>query len=69
MDSILHDGKSIREFENNSKNCVFPDAVTYPDFFKKHLVHPSRRLKAFIDDPNANIRAFYFQYLILCFEV
>jgi hypothetical protein len=32
-------------------------------------VHPSRKIKILANDPNANIRAFYFQYLMLCFEI
>ena len=69
MEELLKYGKSIRDFENNSTHNVFNDAETYPVFFERHLVHQSRRLKIFIDDPNANLRAFYFQYLILLFEV
>lgn len=38
-------------------------------FFEKHLLHPARRIKALLNDPNANIRAFYLQYLMLCFEI
>jgi hypothetical protein len=48
---------------------VFTEAKRYPPFFSKHLVHPSRRIKALINDPNATIRAFYFQYLMLCYEI
>jgi len=69
MQGLLNFGKSIREFKNTNKQPVLPDAEAYPVFFDKHLVHPSRRIKALINDPNANIRAFYFQYLMLCYEI
>lgn len=69
MQGLLSFGKSIREFKRSSEEQTFPEAVTYPSFFDKHLVHPGRKIKALLNDPNANIRVFYFQYLMLCFEI
>ena len=69
MQTLFNYGRSIREFENNSPQTVFLDAETYPAFFDRHLKHEARRIKVLCNDPNANIRAFYFQYLILCFEI
>jgi hypothetical protein len=34
-----------------------------------NLVDDSRVVKYFHDDPQANIRIFYYQYLKLCFEI
>ena len=69
MDAVLTYGKSLREFENVTGTPVFQNADQYPEFFHKHLVHPQRKIKVFLNDPNANIRAFYFQYLVLCYEI
>ena len=66
---MLKYGRSLREFSNTSNQHVFVEAENYPDFFNKFLNHPSRKLKVFLNDPNANIRAFYFQFLILCYEI
>ena len=48
---------------------IFEDAQDYPQFFKNNLVDDARIIKVFKDDPQANIRVFYYQYLKLCFEL
>lgn len=69
MQALLNQGKSIKQIKNTSNKPVFAEAVTYPSFFDKHLINSTRRIKALLNDPNANIRVFYFQYLMLCFEI
>lgn len=58
--------KSLKEFAHYTK--VFQDATELPEFFDSNLVDPSRVVKAFLQDPNAHIRIYYYQYLKLCFE-
>ena len=48
---------------------LFINADRLPDFFSSNLVDPTRVVKAFKNDPQANLRVFYYQYLKLCFEV
>lgn len=48
---------------------IFRDASPLPAFFEHNLVDPSRVVKHFSCDPQANIRVFYYQYLKLCFEL
>lgn len=69
MQGIAASEKSLRQFRANPPVPVFVEATAYPPFFNRHLVHKSRRIKALLNDPNANIRVFYFQYLMLCYEI
>ena len=48
---------------------VFTDARLLPAFFQTNLVDPARVVKVFQNDPQAEIRIFYYQYLKLCFEL
>ena len=69
IDQILNYGKSIKEFETPRTTFLFEDATSYPSFFKNNLVDDARVIKVFKNDPQANIRVFYYQYLKLCFEI
>lgn len=54
---------------NNSQLCCFfPEAVTYPAFFKTHLVDPNRVLKV-TTGSECWARAFYYQLLKAIFEL
>lgn len=53
-------------FRRDGVEEVFPNAQTFPDFFKNHLVDPNRIIKVFQNDPHANERIFYYQYLRIC---
>ena len=59
--------RSLREFADQQE--VFNDPQRLPEFFEHNLVDPARVLKLFVDDPQAHIRVFYYQYLKLCFEI
>lgn len=61
--------KSLQDFASNDNESLFPEAKTLPDFFHHNLVDPARVVKVFTNDPQANIRIFYYQYLKLCFEL
>lgn len=52
-----------------SDKKIFVDATVLPAFFDSNLVDPARVVKVFLNDPQANIRVFYYQYLKLCFEI
>lgn len=59
----------LDNFASNENVDIFPNAIKLPAFFENNLVDPSRVVKHFLSDPQANIRVFYYQYLKLCFEV
>jgi hypothetical protein len=61
--------RSLQDFASTDSQPLFPEATTLPDFFHNNLVDPARVVKAFHNDPQANIRIFYYQYLKLCFEL
>lgn len=48
---------------------MFPDALTYPNFFNENLVSPNRVLKVFKDNVQSNIKIFYIQILRLAYEI
>ena len=59
--------KALADFEQPQD--VFMHAENLPAFFNDNLVDPARVVKHFLDDTQAHIRIFYYQYLRLCFEV
>jgi hypothetical protein len=59
--------RSLREFVERHE--VFKDPQHLPEFFEQNLVDPARVVKVFLDDPQAHIKVFYYQYLKLCFEI
>lgn len=59
--------RSLEDFPGEGGEALFPDAQQLPDFFEHNLVDPARVVKGFLNDPQANIRVFYYQYLKLCF--
>jgi hypothetical protein len=61
--------RSLQDFAEEQPGNIFIDADKLPAFFDSNLVEPSRVVKVFHNDPQANIRVFYYQYLKLCFEV
>jgi hypothetical protein len=61
--------RSLQDFAVSESTNIFVDADKLPAFFENNLVEASRVVKVFRDDPQANIRVFYYQYLKLCFEV
>ena len=69
LERITGHGKSLREFQTPGTAALFSDAESFPEFFKKNLLDDARVIKVFRDDPQANIRVFYYQYLRLCFEI
>ena len=69
IESILKHGKPLSAFETPGLTQVFEDAVDFPQFFKNNLVDDARIIKVFKNDPQANIRVFYYQYLKICFEL
>ena len=63
------DGMNIQVFHQEPPVDLFPNAKYHPEFFNQNLVNPNRVLKQFLNDPQSNIRIFYFQLLRLAFEV
>lgn len=63
--------KTLDSFATSSPRTadIFRDALHLPAFFEHNLIDPSRVVKHFSNDPQANIRVFYYQYLKLCFEL
>jgi hypothetical protein len=59
--------RSLQEFVENKEAFRTPHKL--PEFFLENLVDPNRVVKSFIDDPQAHIRVFYYQYLKICFEI
>lgn len=59
--------RSLEEFSTEGES-IFKDAKDLPSFFKDNLLNPARVVKVFRNDPQANIRIFYYQYLKLCFN-
>lgn len=59
--------KSLSQFASHKE--VFRQPRTLPVFFQTNLVDPARVVKFFENDPQAQIRIFYYQYLKLCFEL
>jgi hypothetical protein len=59
--------RSLSEFATYQE--VFKNATGLPAFFDSNLVDPGRVVKSFLNDPQAHIRIFYYQYLRLCFEL
>ena len=59
--------RSLEEFINQRSEPLFIDATNLPAFFESNLIDPARVVKYFNNDPQANIRVFYYQYLKLCF--
>ena len=59
--------RSLKEFAGNQE--VFRTPQDLPEFFSQNLVDPARIVKVFVEDPQAHIRVFYYQYLKLCFEL
>jgi hypothetical protein len=57
----------LQDFAAPVTKSMFEDASNLPVFFKNNLVDPARVVKVFHNDPQANIRVFYYQYLKLCF--
>jgi hypothetical protein len=51
-----------------SSLTIFPIATTYPSFFNTNLIDPHRVIKL-ITGKYCMIRAFYYQYLKLVFEI
>lgn len=66
MNHLLSCGQPLSSFAVSNPEFPFPTATSYPDFFTTHLVDPNRIIKIFKDDPNANERVFYYQYLRIC---
>lgn len=64
------EGIDIQEFYQEAPvNDLFPNAKSYPEFFNENLVSPDRVLKEFLNNPQSNIRIFYFQVLRLGYEI
>jgi hypothetical protein len=61
--------RNLQEFEVTNGQTIFNEATKLPSFFDSNLVEPTRVVKLFENDVQANIRVFYYQYLKLCFEV
>jgi len=59
--------RSLSEFATYQE--VFKNATVLPAFFDTNLADPGRVVKAFLNDPQAHIRIFYYQYLRLCYEL
>lgn len=57
--------RSLNEFGEPRE--VFSTPTHLPAFFDDNLVDPARVVKVFLDDPQAHIRVFYYQYLKICF--
>lgn len=69
INSLLIDMRSLEDFSSTDNTPLFKNATQLPPFFENNLVDPARVVKVFNDDPQANIRVFYYQYLKLCFEL
>lgn len=59
--------RSLDDFASDEPGTLFKDATRLPEFFLSNLLDPARVVKVFYNDPQANIRIFYYQYLKLCF--
>ena len=64
------EGIELQEFyEETPAGNMFVDAQSYPDFFGENLVSPNRILKILSNNPQSNMRIFYFQILRLGYEI
>lgn len=64
------EGIELQEFyEETPAANMFVDAQSYPDFFSQNLVSPNRILKILSNNPQSNMRIFYFQILRLGYEI
>ena len=52
--------RSLISFAEERSGSLFPDATILPTFFDHNLVDPARVVKVFHNDPQANIRVFYY---------
>ena len=52
--------RSLQTFFEDRNGPLFPDATSLPTFFDNNLVDPARVVKIFQNDPQANIRIFYY---------
>ena len=66
MKNFLSEGEPISKFQSQKPEETFYDAQKYPEFFENHLQDPNRIIKIFENDPHANERVFYYQYLRIC---
>lgn len=64
----MSQGKSLEEFRVTKPKDIFETPTTLPAFFEENLKDDARVIKIFSNDPQANLRIFYYQYLKLCFE-
>lgn len=51
-----------------ASKILYPDAHSYPDFFAHNLVSPGRVIKH-IRGKSALLKAFYYQFMKLAFEI
>lgn len=56
-------------FQEVPVDDLLPPATSYPAFFNENLVSPNRILKQLLNNPQSNIRVFYFQILRLGYEI
>ena len=63
------EGLGILNFQQEQPEDLFPNATYHPEFFNQNLVNPNRVLKQLLNDPQSNIRVFYYQLIRLAFEV
>lgn len=61
--------RELDDFATPNPQPLFQEAEVLPIFFEHNLLDPARVVKVFKNDPQANIRVFYYQYLKLCFEL
>jgi len=61
--------RDLEDFATPDPRPIFPDADSLPVFFENNLIDPARVVKVFRNDPQGNIRIFYYQYLKLCFDI
>jgi len=63
------DLQSLNKFKNHrSAQLLYPDAISYPDFFNHNLLMPGRVIKS-VKGKLALIRAFNYQLMKLTFEI
>ena len=56
----------LSRFKSTRNSMIYPDALTYPDFFSTNLVAPGRVIKVVKGRP-ALLRAFIYQLMKLTF--
>ena len=59
--------RSLKQFAGFQE--VFKTPQQLPEFFDQNLVDPHRVVKVFLEDPQAHLRVFYYQYLKICFQI